>query len=207
MGEHNFATKTTYVDSGVKTLHVTGGDGEAIFAASFGTTGLPAISGYSNFSEAVVGVAGGQPGDDGTNGVRGTSSNPIASGVYGENLSGGFGVAGRSNAASGTGVYGEALGGGVALAALAGPGGTALSVSGVADFSQSGIAKFHTGDSQVTVTVAGMVTGSLALATLQRNAPGIWVRAAVPDVLNSRITIYLNQAVTQLTLVGYFVLH
>jgi hypothetical protein len=47
------------------------------------------------------------------NGVEGKSSSPIASGVYGENLVGGFGVAGRAGT-GGNAVYGDNVGTGYA---------------------------------------------------------------------------------------------
>lgn len=49
------------------------------------------------------------------NGVQGTSASSVASGVYGENFSGGYGIAGRSNApagALGAGVLGDNTAGG-----------------------------------------------------------------------------------------------
>jgi hypothetical protein len=49
------------------------------------------------------------------NGVFGRSSNPIASGVYGEHTAGGYGVAGRNAGANRSAVYGENGGPGVAV--------------------------------------------------------------------------------------------
>ena len=43
----------------------------------------------------------------GGNAVQGICASQVASGVYGENSSGGWGVAGRSNAAGGKGVFGD----------------------------------------------------------------------------------------------------
>ncbi len=69
------------------------------------------VVGTSNFSNGVYGVS------DARNGVFGRSRSATASGVYGENNSGGFGVAGRSGGGTTTtsGVYGENNGGGPAV--------------------------------------------------------------------------------------------
>jgi hypothetical protein len=76
------------------------------------------------------------------NGVTGKSTNNGASGVYGENTSGGFGVAGRSNYnASSTGVLGEStLGKAISAVSSSGYGVYADSPSGtaVAGYSSSG---------------------------------------------------------------------
>lgn len=86
--------------------------GTAIVGEQTGGSALPAVAGAnaagigtSGDSEISTGVAGGSDLGDGVrgisqrrNGVQGQSSSRAASGVYGENLSGGgFGVAGRSN--------------------------------------------------------------------------------------------------------------
>lgn len=76
--------------------------GPAILASTAATQqqGWPAIKATSNGTDGVVGDSyfG--------NGLRGKSHHPWASGVYGENLSGGFGLAGRSDP-TGVAVYGD----------------------------------------------------------------------------------------------------
>jgi hypothetical protein len=88
------------------------GTGSAVVGEQTGTGARPAVEGanaagigVSGDSETGTGVAGGSDLGDGVagfssrrNGVQGISSSRAASGVYGENLSGGgFGIAGRSN--------------------------------------------------------------------------------------------------------------
>jgi hypothetical protein len=73
------------------------------------------VFGNSTQSYGVLGNSDAQTAVQGnsinSNGVAGMSSNPIASGVYGENLAGGFGVAGRASQ-FGTAVLGDNTGGG-----------------------------------------------------------------------------------------------
>lgn len=76
--------------------------GFGVFASTAATPqqGYPAIKGASNGTDGVVGDS------NSGNGVRGKTRHPWASGVYGENLSGGFGVAGRSDTL-GVAIYGD----------------------------------------------------------------------------------------------------
>ena len=126
------------------------GSGAAIYGEQMGTHQRPAVSGanvggigVSGESEASTGVVGGSDNGDGVhgisnrrngvlgestvrNGVEGHSGSRSASGVYGENFSGGgFGIAGRSNAApvpipfttsTGAAVLADNPAGGLALA-------------------------------------------------------------------------------------------
>ena len=88
------------------------GTGSAVVGEQTGAGARPAVQGanaagigVAGDSETGTGVAGGSDLGDGVagfssrrNGVQGISSSRAASGVYGENLSGGgFGIAGRSN--------------------------------------------------------------------------------------------------------------
>ena len=100
------------------------------------------------------------------------------------------------------GVFGQAdssTGVGVAAAAEA-PSGTALSVQGKAQFSRSGKATVAgtaaSPKSSVVVTGVALTAKSLILVTEQKNVAGTWVRAAVPNVANSRFTLYLNKNVS-----------
>jgi hypothetical protein len=76
--------------------------GHAVYGFSAATPqqGFAAIKGQSTGTDGVVGDS------YSGNGVRGKTRHPWASGVYGENLSGGFGVAGRSDS-TGVAVYGD----------------------------------------------------------------------------------------------------
>jgi len=69
----------------------------------------------------------------GRNGVQGNSGNQNASGVYGENMSGGYGVAGRTNGADRPGVFGHNIGGGEGVRGegLTGVSGSSSDPSGV----------------------------------------------------------------------------
>jgi hypothetical protein len=152
-------------------------------------------------------------------GVDGVASNAGGTGVLGE---GTYGVHGYSD--DGWGVWGEGRDRGVyGISANEGVVGfsnnvgvraespnIALRVKGKAEFSRSG-----------TVTIAGTSTTPIArivvpgvalsaksqvLVTVQRNVPGIWVRAAVTDVGAGSITIYLNKATTTNVPVAWMVI-
>jgi hypothetical protein len=124
----------------------------------------------------------------GGNGVFGRSVGALTSGVYGENTGGGYGVAGRSNLPAGVGVLADSTGG------------TALQVAGKAQFSRSGRATVAgTGASpknSVQVQNVALSANSLVLVTPQKNVPGVWLQAAVPQPANNRIILWLNQNVT-----------
>jgi len=84
---------------------------------------------------------------------------------------------------------------------------TALQVQGVARFSRSGRAAFAAGQASKAVTVPGGLTGtSFALAVLNTNRSGIFVRAVVPNASTEKITIYLNKAVPGTTQCAWMVL-
>jgi hypothetical protein len=57
--------------------------------------------------------------------------------------------------------------------------------------------------------VAGVeLTGnSLVLANLQEDRPGVAVRAVVPNPATSSFTVFLTQAVTAASIVGWFVVN
>lgn len=153
-----------------------------------------ALIGAAN--NAGTGVVGSSPAGDGVrgsggaNGVSGTTASATASGVSGENTTTGFGVAGRANA--GTGVLADSLNG------------TALNVKGVAKFSRSGKLLIASGTSSVTKTGIRIDPGTLVLAMLQHDRPGIYVRSAVPNVAADSFTIRLNAAVGSNTTVAWF---
>ena len=105
-------------------------DGAGVYGENTGTgygvRGLSPGVGVGGYASGLrPGVDGGNwSGGDGVdgfsarrNGVQGRSQSPAASGVYGENMSGGFGVAGRSNASArglAAAVLGDNTGGGFA---------------------------------------------------------------------------------------------
>lgn len=131
----------------------------------------------------------------GGNGVFGKSVGTTTSGVYGENVTG-YGVAGR--ASQGVGVLGDSRDGTGVRANS--PNGTALAVHGKAEFSRSGKASIPgtaaAPKSSVQINGVALTSRSMVLVTPQKNVPGVWVQAALPQPANSRIIIFLNQNVT-----------
>jgi hypothetical protein len=95
-------------------------------------------------------------------------------------------VAGRAN--DGTGVLADSANG------------IALEVNGKAKFSRSGRATVAgtalKPKASVTVTGVALAANSMVMVTPQKNVAGAWVRAAVPNVVKSQFTVYLNQAVS-----------
>jgi hypothetical protein len=61
--------------------------------------------------------------------------------------------------------------------------------------------------SQVVVSGVDLTSSSLVLTTIQQDVPGVWVRAAVPDVAASSFTIILNKATNRDALVAWFVVN
>jgi hypothetical protein len=140
--------------------------GEGLYAVGHGRFGHGVLA-FSYDAQGVVGIAVPISGNA-TNGVSGISSNPNASGVYGENNGEGFGVAGRS---SGTGVYGEGQDSGVGVYGVStnndGVHGVSTNNNGVYGFSSSTYAGFFTGASGQ----AGYFNGNVDIAgTLTKGA-------------------------------------
>lgn len=138
------------------------------------------------------------------------SGSSPALGLAGEGITG---VVGSSNSANGSGVLGEDLtfsnvGRGVQGISHDGWGvfavsdGQALRVDGRATFSRSGIVNISHPRKTATVNVPGDLSTSsnfperpsLALAVVQNNLPGVYVRSAVLNPLIGSLTIYLNKA-------------
>ena len=69
---------------------------------------------------------------------------------------------------------------------------------------RSGRVTFSSGQSAKAVTVSGMTSTNYALAVLNSNKTGYYVRAVVPAA--GKITIYLNKAATSSTVVAWLVL-
>jgi hypothetical protein len=82
----------------------------------------------------------------------------------------------------------------------------ALKVVGVASFTRSGVATFTTAGTSILVDVPGGLSAtSNVLATLQTNTGTVAVRAAVPNTVTGKITIYLTASVAVGTKVAWFV--
>jgi hypothetical protein len=174
-----------------------GGDGVQGFTGGSGSSGVFGKNtgggkGVFGFSGTGNGVEGGS---NSANGVQGETGSNTASGVYGQNSGTGYGVAGR--AASGIGTLGDSANG-IGVWANS-QNAVALKVSGKAQFSRSGVATVAGTSSapQRSVRVSLPITAkSMMTATLQKFVSGVYVVAAVPDVVDGYFTIYLNKAVT-----------
>ncbi len=172
------------------------------------TTGIAGCgaTGVEGYSEGFAGV--------GVSGVGVMGSADTGTGVYGTNReSTGIGVHGRTEGV-GSAVYGEATAGGVGVngdsangtgVRAASPGGTALQVHGKATFSRSGILTIAAGTASKTVTLAGVTTASMVLATAQQNK-SVTVKAAVPAAGSFKIFLTGNAPTGGLK-VAYFVLN
>jgi len=147
-----------------------------------------------------------------TYGVEGSSV--TGTGVYGHNTgASGIGVYGKTGGV-GSAVYGEATanGAGVFGDTTNGTGvqarstnGAALNVLGKAKFSRSGIVTVSAGTASKTVTLAGVTTSSMVLATAQQNASA-HVKAAIPGSGSFTIRLTANAPTGGLK-VAYFVLN
>jgi hypothetical protein len=192
---------------GAGLLVYAGGDGPGVFAVGRGPAGRGVMA-YSYQDVAVWGIAFYNPSVPafvGRVGVQGDG--PV--GVYGRSESDfGIGVEGDALGQSGIGVYGVGAGvGGIGIYAYAPFGSTALEVNGKASFSQSGKLTVPAGASQATVAGVELTGNSLVLANLQEDRPGVAVRAVVPNPATSSFTVFLTQAVTAASIVGWFVVN
>jgi hypothetical protein len=170
------------------------------------------------------------------NGVHGISDYFNGSGVYGENTGNGCGVTGRTNATSvpgplaaahladrpvpipGAGLFGDDTADGLGVWARSAHGvalhaeavnrdAVAIRADGVAQFRRSGKLTVKAGTSSVTRTGLRVDAGTLVLATLQQNRPGVFVRSAVPNATGDSFTIRLNKVVASDTTVGWFLVN
>lgn len=81
-----------------------------------------------------------------------------------------------------------------------------IQIDGVAAFSRSGVMTVPAGAGSATVRGVDLTGNSFAVATLQDNIPGLFVRAAVPNPAARSITIYLDRPAPQAARVAWFVL-
>jgi hypothetical protein len=182
--------------------------------ADLGSTAAHGVEGFG------VGGGSGVVGTGGTNGgtgVVGTGRGTAGTGVFGLGNGSGAGVTGVGGS-SGDGVTGESAKGravhgrataaqGIGVLAENTGGGTALQASGRTVFSRSGILTVAAGSSKVTKTGVVLTAGSLVLATLQQDVPGVWVRSAVPNVAGHSFTVHLSKAVPARTRIAWFVVN
>jgi hypothetical protein len=183
------ATSSTGVEtsSGFGLLgQTTDATGSGVFGIDSSTAGGIAVKGASDVGTGVQGSTVG-------NGQLGVAGLDNSSG-------GGTGVSGTSN--SGTGVAGTSTSGtGVQAASSTG---TALAVAGKVTFSRSGTATVAAAKKSVTITLAGVTTSSMILATLQQAAGKIAVASAVPG--SGSFIIHLTAAPTSSVKVAYFII-
>jgi hypothetical protein len=178
------------------------GSGVGVFGKSTSNTG---VYGTGN-TTGVYGI--------GTNtGVEGSAS-AGGTGVYGHNAgSTGIGVHGQTGG-SGSAVFGEATSIGVGVFGRApyatalrsdSANGIALQVNGKAKFSRSGIATVAAGASSLNVSLPGVTTSSMVIATAQQNG-NVSVKAAVPSGGSFKLFLTGNAPAGGLK-VAYFVLN
>jgi hypothetical protein len=74
-------------------------------------------------------------------------------------------------------------------------------------FSRSGALTVTAGSAKATQTGVALTSISLVLATLQQHTTGVYVTAAVPNVVGKSFTVYLSKAVTAATKVAWFVVN
>ena len=201
-----------------------GTDGDVVLGvanqATSGPTGILSSGGTGLYGESTAASGTGLVGRGSGTGSAGVIGVGLAQGVYGYNLETtgigvkgevdgvGSGVYGLANA-NGVGVFGDAPVNGIGVIAQ-GNGGSALDVRGKAKFSRSGTATIvgtlALPKASIVVPGVALSTNSLILVTAQKNVAGVWVRAAVPNVAGSSITIYLNKAVTTSMPVAWMVI-
>jgi hypothetical protein len=167
------------------------------------------VEGYSSGSSG-FGAEGISSGAGGT-GVLGVGA---SYGVHGEIYSGtgGWGVWGEGGD---RGVYGISanegvVGFGTNVGVRADSPNIALRVTGKVELSRSGVATIAgtsaTPKASVVVSGVALSAKSMVIVTVQKNVTGVWVRAAVPNVAGSSVTIYLNKAVTTSVPVAWMVI-
>lgn len=179
-------------------------------------------AGVFGFSDSGDGVHGQS---NSGNGVSGRSSSASASGIYGDaTSSGGYGVAGRSiagplvNGAGASGVLGDNTADGIGVWARSAHGialfadpvnqdAVALKAQGVTQFKRSGKLTVKAGTGKATKSGIRIDAGTLVLATLQQDRPGVYVRSAIPDAAGHSFTIHLNTTVSKDTTVAWFLVN
>jgi hypothetical protein len=183
----------------------TGVSGRSVAVSGLLGFQVAGVVGESNTNIGVIGLS------SSTDGVYGETTGDRARGVLGQDNSpgGGYGVYGAS--AGGTGVVGTTgSSGGFGVEAVnTSSTGAALSVSGIAKFSRSGLVSIVAGKSSATVTGVSILAASLVLANLQNSLPGVYVEAVVPNVPGSSFKIVLSEAVPagMKANVGWFVVN
>ena len=187
-------------DNGVMGESVSGGTGVLGLGGANGGTGVVG-NGGGQAGSGVVGTSG----SAGGTGVIGTSGGGNGTGVLGTGSGTGNGVHGI--ALKGNGVHGSAGTGGIGVLAENTSGGAALTVTGPASFSRSGVLTVPAGHATATQSGVALSTASLVLVTLQQHATGLYVLAAVPNSAGHSFKVYLSKSVSASTKVAWFVVN
>jgi hypothetical protein len=169
----------------------------------------PGVFGSSQSGQGVYGFSSGY-------GVYGITVSDGGSGVFGTSDGGGIGVTGFSggeaatfgdNNADGIGVWARSAHGVGLFAEAANPDAVSLEANGVTRFSRSGRLTIAANQRSVTKTGIRVDAGTLVLATLQQNRPGVWIQSAVPHAAGDSFTIRLNKVVASAITVGWFLVN
>jgi hypothetical protein len=187
---------------GVEGDGLTGVDGQSNLLGGTGVVGAStAAQGTGVEGDGLTGVDG-QSNLLGGTGVMGASTAAQGIGVEGESDGSGSGVYGLANA-TGVGVFGDTTNATGVLARSTT--GKALDVRGKATFSRSGQVTIAAGTTSKKITLTGVTTASMILATAQQDST-VYIRSAVPA--SGSFTIHLTgQAPTGGLKVAYFVLN
>jgi hypothetical protein len=112
------------------------GESPSGFGVRGDSTSGNGVVGFSNSNDAVLGF--------GRNGVHGQSSSASDSGVWGENLGGGYGVSGSTNSTAASGMWGQNLGSGAGVRGTS-SGGVGLDGSSSTNIAIQGTSANNTG--------------------------------------------------------------
>jgi hypothetical protein len=204
--------------SGVYGLNKSSSPGKGVFGASANGVGVAGNGGQigvlgtaSRSSAAIQGTNSGpgpsvRGGDIGTvgDGVEARTDDNLHSGVYAHNESS---VAGGKAifAVSANGIGLEATGGQLGVHAVSSPtgSGVGLSVYGRSVFRTAGTTTAPAGASHISIALSGVTPADFVLATVQK-AGSVYVKNAVAGT--GAFTIYLNEATTSATKIGWFVI-
>ena len=177
-------------DTGIGVIaHTSSANRPAIIGQNNNVNGGVAVEGF-NQAPNWVAVWGHHAQDSFGYGVEGEA--PIGVGVLGKGSD--SGVKGSTDSAAGSGVRAENT-----------AGGNALTVTGKASFSRSGLITIAAGANSFTQTGVALSSSRFILATLQTKG-AVFVKAAVPNPAANSFTIYLSKlAPTGGVKVAYFI--
>lgn len=182
-----YNTSSTY-GGGILVTVDSGFTGVDVALTPTGPNNSAALRGVNTDTGTGSGVAGASVGGTGVFGYAGSDATVYYLLTYAVATTGVLGYA-----PTGTGVHAKS------------DSGTALKVTGKATFSRAKRVTMSAGASSKTITLAGVTSSSMVLATLQSKRTGYYVSSVVPA--SGKFTIYLNKALTSSTVVAYFVIN